>query len=561
MKAPTKNSGGFLSRFGFSRAKWNRENVAPAANITQSDAFSYGAGLTTVASLLGHGLSAARARMLIYDKWQIMEADPVVSSAVQLLVTAALGGHETTGELIFIEETPQAKKDKRLMKIVDDVRELLPMFNRIAFQTASIGAVYGDAFARVYADKTGVTDVYTDELVRPQLVQAYERGGKTVGYSVSIGDNCFQKLTCLQMARLKMQRTRWTPQYGVVEKAYRFPIQEDDPNRLPIMPSCVGGSFLFAAERPYDNFVASLLGLVGQRWIDSIDEQIVTTNMMSMNQEQKEAFLKSIRNMLLHSKEIAERAVKRGYPVLERIRHIIPVFNEKQVLSILPANGGTSGRTSSITIDDVLLHAKLLAGALGVDLSMLGFADQLSGGLGEGGFFRVSAQVAERARIIRVALEDFFNEIINIHTYYKYGIVFRPMDRPWDISFYGSISALEAERQRTRSDAMNASSMVVQTMQMLKDMGATKDIAETFLQKGMMLDEEDAKVYAKIFEQKDEGEAGAEGFVAPTVETENSDDEEKSAETAHDLPKHKIALKKKETSTETKTGTTPFKGA
>ena len=569
MKTPTKsNGGGFFARFGFSRQKWNHDYVAPAAQITQSDAFAYGAGMTTVASLLGHGLSAARARMLIYDKWQMMEADPIVASAIQLLVTAALGGHETTGELIFIEEAPAAKKNKKLMKVVEDVRGLLPLFNRIAFQTAAIGAAYGDAYARVYADNTGVVDVYTEELVRPQLVQAYERGGRTIGYSVSIGDNCFQRLNCLQMARLKMQRTRWTPQYGVVEKAYRFPIEEDDPNKLPIMPSCVGGSFLFAAERPYDNLVASLLGLVGQRWIDSIDEQIVTANMKAMSQEQKEAFLKSIKNMLLHSKEVAENAVKRGFPVLERIRHIIPVFDDKQVLSIVPANGGTSGRTSSITIDDVLLHAKLLAGALGVDISMLGFADQLSGGLGEGGFFRVSAQVAERARIIRVALEDFFNEIINIHTYYKYGMVFKPEERPWDISFYGSLSALEAERQRTRSDGMNAGSMVVQTLQMLKDMGATEDVGAYFLQKGMMLDEEEAKTYAKILSQKDENAEGAEGFgsgmggMMQPQNDGNSDEEESAEENAGGTekpkkPKQKITFKAKETKQTEKVGGKP----
>ena len=548
MKTPAKTTsgGGFLARFGFSRKKWDADYVAPAAQINQSDAFAYGAGITSVATLLGRGMSAARVRMLIYDKWQQMEADPIVASALQLLVTAALGGHETTGELIFIEETAEAKKNKKLQKIVEDVRGLLPLFNKIAFQMAATGAAYGDAFARVYADNTGVIDVYTDELVRPQLVQAYERGGRTIGYSVAIGDNNFQRLTCLQMARLKMQRTRWTPQFGVLEKSYHFPIEEDDISKLPIMPSSVGGSFLFAAERPYDNLTASLLGLVGQRWIDSIDEQIVTANMKAMTQDQKEAFIKGIKGMLLQSKEIAERAVKRGFPVMERIRHIIPVFDDKQVLSIVPANGGSSGRTSSITIDDVLLHAKLLSGALGVDLSMLGFADQLSGGLGEGGFFRVSAQVAERARIIRVALEDFFNEIINIHTYYKYGMVFKPEERPWDISFYGSISALEAERQRTKSDAMNASSMIVQTLQMLKDMGATSEIAETFLQKSMMLDEDDAKTYAKILDQKDENaEGGAGGFgggmgEAPQMQTQD----EMAAEEAdgEQRPKPKLKL-------------------
>lgn len=272
--------------------------------------------------------------------------------------------------------------------------------------------------------------------------------------------------------------------------------------------------------------------------------------------------------MLLHSKEVADNAVKRGFPVMERIRHIIPVFDDKQVLSIVPANGGTSGRTSSITIDDVLLHAKLLAGALGVDISMLGFADQLSGGLGEGGFFRVSAQVAERARIIRVALEDFFNEIVNIHTYYKYGMVFKPEERPWDISFYGSLSALEAERQRTRSDGMNAGSMVVQTLQMLKDMGATEDVGAYFLQKGMMLDEEEAKTYAKILSQKDENAEGGDGFGSGMAgmmqpQTGGADEEgdngEEDAESDEKpkKPKQKITFKAKETKQAEKVGGKP----
>lgn len=557
MKAPTKNSGGFLARLGFSRSKWNRDFVDPAAQINQSTALAYGAGLNTIASLFGRGMSASRARMLIYDKWQQMEADPIVSSAIQLLVTAALGGHETTGELIFVEETPLAKKNKKLQAIVEDIRGLIPLFNKIAFQTASIGAAYGDAFVRVYAyDKVGVVDVYDEELVRPQLVQAYEQGGRTVGFSVSVGDNNFERLTCLQMARLKMQRTRWTPQFGILEKSFRFPVGEDDLRKLPVMPSAVGGSFLFAAERPYDNLLASLLGLVGQRWIDSIDEQIVTVNMKSMSQEQKDTFLKSLRSMLLQSKEIADKAVKRGYPILERIRHIIPVFDDKQVLAITPASGGVSGRNGSISIEDVLLHAKLLAGALGVDLSMLGFADQLAGGLGEGGFFRTSTQVAERARIIRVALEDFFNEIINIHTYHKYNMVFKPTERPWDISFYGSISALEAEKQRTRADAMNASSMVVQTLQMFKEMGASKEVVETFLQKSMMLDEEDAKVYAKVIEQQSEG--GFDGGAVNPGFMQTQDEaaaEERDNEGASDKPKLSLkpSQRKKTTQVETRT--------
>lgn len=502
----------WLNALGFTRKDWSVENVAPAEQISQADMYMYGAGMTTSASLLGldRGKRSARSRQIIYQKWMDMEGAPIIASAIQLLVTSALGGHETSGDIVFVEESPKAKKDKRLKAIVEDIRSLTPLFNRVAYQMAYTGCVYGDSYARIYADeKRGVKDICNNEMVRPQLVQPFECGERTVGFAITIGKNNFERLTTLQMARLKMPRTQWIPQFGVVEKALKIAIAEDDYENLPIMPSMVGGSLLYKAEIPFDNFTASLLGLVGQRWIDSIDEQIVTVNLETMNKDQQTAYLNSMRSMLQRSKAYAEQAVNQGFPLLQKIRHIMPIFNEKQIATIQPPSG--NGRTASITIDDVMVHARLLAGALGVDLSMLGFADQLSGGLGEGGFFRVSAQAAESARVIRVALEDFFNQVINIHTYYRYGIVFDPAERPWDISFFGSISALEAEKQRTRADSMNAGLLLVQAMQALKDMGANKEIMQNFLQKSMALDEDDAELYASIVEIKQEGEGGEMG--------------------------------------------------
>ena len=205
-------------------------------------------------------------------------------------------------------------------------------------------------------------------------------------------------------------------------------------------------------------------------------------------------------HIVINSLRIAEVERK---PYMDRVRHIIPVSNEKQITSFNPAG---TGRNGTITIDDIMLHARLLSGALGVDLSMIGFADQLAGGLGEGGFFRVSAQAAERARIIRVALADFFDSIIDVHTFRKMGVIFPPTERPWQINFYGSISALEAEKQRTRADAMNSGLLLVQAIQALKEVGATKEIMSEFLEKTMMLDDPQAKLYAEIVDQKPAGE-------------------------------------------------------
>ena len=392
--------------------------------------------------------------------------------------------------------------------MVDEIAaDLGPIFNQIAYTMAFTGAIYGDAYARIYLDERGVIDLLTDEMVRPQLVQPFERGGKTIGFAVSVGDRNFERLDITQMARMKMPRTQWIPQFGVVEKSLRLGITEDDLTKAPILPSMVGGSFLYRAEEPYDNLYFSLLGLVGQRWMDSIDEQMLMVNTANMTQDQRTKLLGSVIQMLTRSKELAEDAVKSGRPVLSRIRHLIPIFNEKQAPTLTPAGGG-AGRTSPITIDDVMLHARLLAGSLGVDLSMIGFADQMSGGLGEGGFFRVSAQAAERARVIRTSLEAFFDSVINIHTLKRYKRVFSYQEKPWDVNFYSTISALEAEKQRTRLDAVNSGSLLAQTIQLVKDMGADKEFMETFLCKTMQLDEDQAKLYAKIVDQKLPQDAG-----------------------------------------------------
>jgi len=157
-----------------------------------------------------------------------------------------------------------------------------------------------------------VTDLYTDEMVRPPLVQPFERGSRTVGFAVYTGERNFERLDVSQLARMKMPRTQWVPQFGVVEKSLRQAITEDDIDKLPVMPSMAGGSLLYNAEEPYDNLTASLLGLVGQRWMDSIDEQMVAVNLESMTYEQQERFVDSVKTMLQSSKMYAERAVKSG---------------------------------------------------------------------------------------------------------------------------------------------------------------------------------------------------------------------------------------------------------
>ena len=498
MKTPKPKKTGFLARLGLGKKDWETENLPADAEITARDIGLWGASSTTSASLLRSGNRLARSRQEIYDKWAQMEGDPIVSSAISLLCTAALGGDSASGQMVYIEPSVKAREDKRLEGVCNEIGEAITdHLNAAVFSLSYIGAAFGDAYARIYSEPgTGVVGVEVDEMIRPPLVQPFECGGRTVGYAVFVGETNFERLTTAQLARLKMPRTHWVPQHGVIEKSIRLHLGENDLDALPILPAMVGGSLLYNAEEPYDRLMAALTGLVGQRVLDSIDESILTLNLESMTQEQQRRYVDSVIRMLSISRDRAEAAVKSGQPLLERIRHLVPVFNEKQLMQVAP--GPSGGRPAALTIDDIMLHARQLSGALGVDLSMIGFADQMAGGLGEGGFFRSSAQVAERARVIRTALDKCLNHIIDLHTLNKYSVVFAPGERPWRINFYGSISALEAEKQQSQMTAMNAAGVMLQSLQMLKEMGADKVTLKAFLSQQLLIDEDLAELYSDL---------------------------------------------------------------
>lgn len=464
--------------------------------LAQAEA-TYGYDQVSVSMLLGSGKRQARARADIYTKYHHMMGDPIISTALRAQVTMALGGDERSGDTVFIEaKATEGEPDSQLSKIVAELQaQLQPIFNRVAHQVAFNGTGFGDAYARVYLKEgVGVVDLYTDEMVYPPLVQPYVRGNQTAGYVVSTGKKFTERLTIKQMARLKMPRMLYVSQIRVIEKAMRSALAEDDLDALPLLPDLVGGSFLEAAEEAYDNLMSALAGLVGQRVLNSIDENMIGVNLEGMTLQQRKEFMKSVKDMLLASKKYAEEAVRTGRPVTERRFHLIPTFAEKQLTSISQFNG-TSG-ASSVSVEDVMFHAKLLAGALGIDLSMLGFADILSGGLGEGGFFRTSAQAAERSRIIRTALQGFFNEVIDLHTLTKHGFVFDEQDRPYQVNFYGSISALESEKQSSRERAMNASSLMLTAFGQLKELGLSSNTAIQILERHMEMDTDLAKKVA-----------------------------------------------------------------
>jgi hypothetical protein len=506
--------GGWFPLFKTAAKQWQDEIQAPSEALSPYDLYDFGLGSQSVSSALQINGMPVRSRQQIYQKWSEMASTSFVSTSIKLQVTAALGGHETTGDLVFIECNPKFEKDKQHLKIVETLQnDLSELFNTIAFQVAFTGAAFGDSYARLYTEKKrGIVDLYCDELVHPALVVPFEKGSASVGYILTTGDSAgITRLTAMQMARMKMPRVGFVPQDAMYIKAMKQRISEDDHSVLPLVPGSVGGSLLISAEQPFNDLVSSITGLVGQRVLDSIDEEILTLNMDSMTRDQQKLFLNSVISMVQRSKEVAAKQVQDRKPLLERIRHIIPTRGEKGLQAIQRSDGGQAGRNGNYSLEDILFHARSLAGALGTDLSMLGFADLLAGGLGEGGFFRTSAQTAERSRIIRSALADFFDNLCNQHLLLKHGFIVPPSERSWRINFYGSISALESEKQQSMTNSANGTLMITQVLQGLKDLGANEDMAVMMLRDRIGMDEDQARMLGKIMSIKTDESGSAAG--------------------------------------------------
>ena len=497
-----------------------------SSEITRvADASNTFADSITISQVLGMGGSEFRARYDLYQLYQRMIQDPIINAALNLHVTQSLGGHETTGDVVFIEKKPNITPAEE--KIIDELqREISPLVNDVAYQVCFNAVAFGDSYARIYLKngdidgirnkkKTGgVIGFDVSDFYLPQLVLPFEKNGRTIGYEVSVEmmEARTIKLNALQIARMKMPRMSFVPQVRTAYNHMLAKVQEDNANEVPMMAATVGGSFLEAAEKPFFLLQSALAGLNSSRILDSIRESILGLNVQNMTKEQRDAFMNRVSGMLKRGKEKAAKAIKDGNPTAENTYHLLPMFNEKQLYSIDAGGGKNSTTSNPYNVDDVMFYAKMLAGSLGIDLSILGFSELLSGGLGDGGFFRVSAHSGQKARMIRQGFSGFVNDIIDVHMTAKYGGTFKDGSRPYEVVFVGASSALEREAQETRERKMNASAILLQTIQQLKDNGASAEVAEHFLKEQCGLDEDDAKMYAKMISGGNAADADNEDF-------------------------------------------------
>lgn len=399
-----------------------------------------------------------RERQARYLALEIMAEDPTIDCAIKMHMAHALSARSDTGQVVSIESVTDDKDP-----IVNDLRNTLQArINRELNEWAYNAAVYGAHYVRVYGgQQKGITNIRSDYYTHPRFIKKFEKAGQLAGFT-----------TTYQGTTGAHSRIRLMPPWAFV--GFEIPQWKNASNTEPVNIGVVPvdlSSDDYATEAMVESqeYGSSLIETAYQPWLDLLDaicslnasrrnaarlERLIGVSTGRLDPEKAAKYLNLISAQILNTdRDIAKQPLRRGF-VQTVINRLVPMWGDKARMEINTVQG-----TPDINgLEDVFFHVKRLGGALGVDPSMLGFGDFLSGGLGDGGFYRVSIMAAMKANFLRQAIQNGVQRLCEIHVAYKHKKIFLPGQQPWRIVFNSVSTALEREEQENLESRTNIAS-------------------------------------------------------------------------------------------------------
>ena len=420
-------------------------------------------------------------RQMAYDLLSFMANDATIDSALKMHISHALSAKTDTGEIIFIESVSDAEDP-----IVNDLRDTFKdLINSNLSRWAYSAALYGVCYIRPYIKSgEGVVHVRHDYYTHPSHIKEFERAGLLVGYT------CEHQRAHKTGGQIRLMEP-WKligfkiPQYTVSDAAEpmrlnneMFDIDDDDfMNESPVETQNYGSSLVIKAYAPWVDLQEGLIAVNAARRNSSKIDRFVGVNIGKDNPTKAAQYFNSIANQFKKTaQDRAKQALKKGY---------ISTVDTK----LYPISSTGSGRievqTEHSSVDvtaiaDIDYHTSRLCAALGVDKSLMGYTDDMTGGLGEGGFFRMSILAAIKANLIRQAMLEGIENLFEIHVATKHGKVYPDGQKPWKITFNSLNTAVEKEEADARESRVNFAAGVAGLMQMLDQEMQTVNTPEFF---------------------------------------------------------------------------------
>ena len=466
-------------------------------------------------------------RLEQYEVIRTMATDPTIDSGVKMHLTHALSSKADTGEIIEISNVDDSDDP-----IVDDLRNTFStLINSNVTRWAYTAAMFGFNPLRVYGSPgKGVELVRDDYYTHPFFTRRFERAGQLVGWS-SRWQQTYASMNGKGMITLmepwkfvEIRMPDWST--NIAREPIRhagdvFDISSDDYMAEGFVEAQdYGCSLIKTAYEPWIDLQEAILSLNMSRKNASNIERLIGVQTGKLNPQKAAQYLNTISaQMSKTAKAQAEKSIRKGY-VQTIWNHIIPIFSAGQGQLDIST---MEGKPDIAYIEDVRFHVNRLGSAIGIEPALLGFGDMLSGGLGDGGFFRMSVMAAMKAQQVRVAVHNALERLFEIHVALKYNKVFLENEKPWRIQFHSLNTAIAREHADTQDRAATFAMTVTQLMQMVNPQLGNVDINE--FQRWMFVDllkvdDEKADKILKHIDQAAQDQA-AEGEDGMPPEDEN----------------------------------------
>lgn len=428
-------------------------------------------GMTSAADSISLSAELPGERLQKYNILETMAKSPTISTALNIHIAHALAPSKKTGQAFIL--SPKDGSDAEAVSRCEELTaDLGAMINDGLPSWAMIMAIFGVSYVRPYAEQgRGITGIESSYYTLPHFVQEFYRGSQLVGFSGDyiLDTHSLRRVITEPWNLVSMKNPYWTPQHKVIPVSYGtkgYSLLSDQADKPLMETQNYGTSFLEYSYEPYLNLCASLAALKSTRNNAAKIDRLIALTTNTLDPVNAANYTRGVSQALKrHSDLVAQRSINaNAIPTV--LNHLIPVMGD--------GKNGITIDTQSIPadisgIEDVMFHLRQLAASLGIDATMLGWADQMSGGLGEGGWQQTAIQAALRANWIRQAAQRTIYRLLDIHLAYKYGKVYTETNRPYDVQFNSMNTAIQEEENREMDARANFVAVISQIMDQIQN--------------------------------------------------------------------------------------------
>ncbi|HCP0495630.1 TPA: phage portal protein [Escherichia coli] len=428
-------------------------------------------GMTSEADSISLSAELPGERLQKYNILETMAKSPTISTALNIHIAHALAPSKKNGQAFIL--SPKDGSDAEAVSRCEELTaDLGAMINDGLPSWAMIMAIFGVSYVRPYAEQgRGITGIESSYYTLPHFVQEFYRGSQLVGFSGDyiLDTHSLRRVITEPWNLVSMKNPYWTPQHKVIPVSYGtkgYSLLSDQADKPLMETQNYGTSFLEYSYEPYLNLCASLAALKSTRNNAAKIDRLIALTTNTLDPVNAANYTRGVSQALKrHSDLVAQRSINaNAIPTV--LNHLIPVMGD--------GKNGITIDTQSIPadisgIEDVMFHLRQLAASLGIDATMLGWADQMSGGLGEGGWQQTAIQAALRANWIRQAAQRTIYRLLDIHLAYKYGKVYTETNRPYDVQFNSMNTAIQEEENRELDARANFVAVISQIMDQIQN--------------------------------------------------------------------------------------------